>query len=109
QIQAAPRRFRTPRSRAGCELFDADKVGLLVRLRHWRRGDRFQPIGMDGEVKLQDWFTNLKVGRARRRELLVATTALGEIFWVEGLRIGERFKLDKATRRQLKWQWQAAP
>jgi hypothetical protein len=24
---------------------------------------------------------------------------------VEGLRIGEKFKLDKRTRRGLKWQW----
>jgi tRNA(Ile)-lysidine synthase len=30
---------------ANVEYFDADKVGKRVRLRHWRPGDRFQPIG----------------------------------------------------------------
>ncbi len=95
-----------PKARAGCEWFDADKVGTRVVLRHWRPGDRFQPIGMAAEVKLQDLFVNLKVASSRRRRLVVAATAEGQIWWVEGLRISERFKLDKNTTRRLKWQWQ---
>jgi hypothetical protein len=57
-------------------------------------------------VKLQDLFTNQKVPRAERHRRLVATTAKGEIFWVEGLRMAERFKLDNGTTRRLKWRWQ---
>ena len=74
-------------------------------MRHWRPGDRFQPIGMGAPVKLQDLFTNAKIPSERRRELLVAETRRGEIFWVEGLRMGEQFKLDKRTRRYLIWRW----
>lgn len=96
---------RRPRHAEGCEYFDADKVGPRVILRHWCRGDRFQPIGMKSVVKLQDWFTNRKVPRAERHRLLVATTASDEVFWVEGQRIAERFKLDKGTARRLKWVW----
>jgi tRNA(Ile)-lysidine synthase len=88
-----------------CEFFDAERVGATVVLRHWRPGDRFQPIGMKAAVKLQDWFTNQKIPATRRRELLLATTATGEIFWVEGLRIGEGFKLTKTTRKVLVWRW----
>jgi hypothetical protein len=33
-------------------------------------------------------------------------TRHGEIFWVEGLRMGERFKLTPRTRRRLVWRWQ---
>src|SRR5262249_10497699 len=91
--------------RACCEFFDADKVGTPITLRHWCRGDQFQPIGMKTAVKLQDWFTNRKVPRQERHRLLVATTAAGEIFWVEGQRMAERFKLDNRTRRRLKWAW----
>jgi tRNA(Ile)-lysidine synthase len=87
------------------EWFDADKVGSRVWLRHWQPGDRFQPIGMASPVKLQDFFTNEKVPRAKRRGLIVATTADGVIFWVEGLRISERFKLTKRTIRRLQWRW----
>jgi tRNA(Ile)-lysidine synthase len=96
-----------PRRRAArTEFFDADKVGSPVVLRHWQPGDRFQPIGMKHSVKLQDLFTNQKVPRAVRRALVVATTVGGEVVWVEGLRIAERFKLTAKTTRRLKWFWQ---
>ena len=94
-----------PRPRVGRECFDADRVGSPVRLRHWQPGDRFQPIGMSRAVKLQDFFTNQKVPRDRRRRLVVAATARGELFWVEGMRISERFKLTKGTKRRLQWCW----
>ena len=93
-----------PRSRT--EFFDADAVGVNIALRHWRKGDRFQPIGLKQSVKLQDFFTNRKVPRARRHELLLGATESGEIFWVEGMRIGEPFKITPATRRILEWNWQ---
>lgn len=100
-----------PKAIAGREYFDAGKVGDRMVLRHWRPGDRFQPIGMEVSVKLQDLFTNLKVPRAERGRRIVAATAAGEVFWVEGMRIGERFKLDNRTARRLKWCWtrRAAP
>ena len=97
--------FGRPKSVAGREVFDLQKVGPLVTLRHWRAGDRFQPIGMNATVKLQDLFVNAKISQAKRHELVVATTADDEIFWVEGLRISERFKLTAQTRRRLVWNW----
>ena len=94
--------------RIGREFFDADKAGEQITLRHWRPGDRFQPIGMKSALKLQDWFVNQRIPRARRRELVVAAAETGEIFWVEGLRIGEHFKLTPQTKRRLIWHWQRA-
>jgi len=94
-----------PKFARHCEHFDADKVGSLVVLRHWRAGDRFQPIGMKTPIKLQDLFTNQKVPRRQRHQVVVATTASGQLFWIEGVRIAERFKLDKQTMRRLKWRW----
>jgi len=87
------------------EYFDADKVGSRISLRHWRPGDRFQPIGLSKPVKLQDLFTNSKVPRHQRHGLTVATVSNGEIFWVENLRISERFKLTDGTMRCLQWRW----
>ena len=87
------------------EFFDADKIGGGIVLRHWRAGDRFQPIGLKSAAKLQDLFVNAKIPTARRRELVLATTTDGQIFWVEGLRIGERFKLTPQTARKLVWKW----
>ncbi len=112
-VQIAWQRQPTePSSRArlapapGQEWFDAARVGRRVCLRHWRVGDRFQPIGLAQAVKLQDFFTNRKVPRPERHARLIAVTAEGEVFWVEGERIGERFKLSAATRERLEWRWQ---
>lgn len=87
------------------EYYDADKVGGAIWLRHWQPGDRFQPIGCASSRKLQDLFVNMKIPRARRRQLVLAATSEGKIFWVEGLRLAEGFKLESATRRRLNWQW----
>jgi tRNA(Ile)-lysidine synthase len=90
---------------ASLERFDADKVGRRIGLRHWQPGDRFQPIGLRAPVKLQDLFTNLKIPREQRAELVLGTTAASEIFWVEGLRISERFKVSPETENCLEWRW----
>lgn len=97
--------FRVPPRRRGREVFDADKVGSQIVLRHWRAGDRFQPIGMAKAMKMQDFFTNLCIPRVERHKLIVATTAGNEVFWIENLRLSERFKLTKDTRRCLTWEW----
>lgn len=89
----------------GREYFDAEAVGRQITLRHWRPGDRFQPSGMRSPVKLQDLFINQKVPREQRHELVVAVCMDDQVFWVEGLRISERFKLAKHSNRRLHWQW----
>ena len=87
------------------EYFDAGETGEAVILRHWQPGDRFQLIGMERAAKLQDIFINAKVPRPERRERVLAAAQGGQIFWVEGLRISEPFKVTSATRRILKWRW----
>jgi tRNA(Ile)-lysidine synthase len=102
---ASGSRGRSPRQ-IQQEYFDAEKMGGKIILRHWRAGDRFQPIGLKSAAKLQNLFTNAKIPRERRRDLIVAEVAGGEIFWVEGLRISENFKLSPQTKRRLTWNWQ---
>jgi tRNA(Ile)-lysidine synthase len=93
----------------GVEFFDADKLGAAICLRFWQPGDRFQPIGMRSSKKLQDLFTDAKVPKAERRRRIVGVTAQGDLFWVEGLRMAEKFKLDGATARRLEWRWKRLP
>ncbi len=102
---ATAKRAVIRRGRLRCEYLDADRISSRVLLRHWRAGDRYQPIGMYSSVKLQDWFTNRKIPRGVRRQLVVAATVRGEIFWIEGQRISERFKLTSHTKRRLIWRW----
>ena len=97
--------MKLPKRRPRTEYFDAELVGSRVVLRYWQKGDRFQPIGMLTAVKLQDLFVNQKVPRTLRHKLVVAEAEKGGIFWVEGLRISERFQLTETTKRRLQWQW----
>ncbi|MGE3308969.1 MAG: tRNA lysidine(34) synthetase TilS [Limisphaerales bacterium] len=94
---------------APVEWLDADAVGPRVRLRHWRAGDRFRPIGLPAASKLQDLFTNARVPTAVRRRRVLAETEGGEIFWVEGLRIGHNVRQTEATARCLEWLWERSP
>lgn len=86
---------------AGSEWLDAERVGPEVQVRHWRPGDRFQPLGFPRPAKLQDLFTARKVPAAERRTRLVLATADGVLGWVEGLPAGEAFKVRPETTRLL--------
>jgi tRNA(Ile)-lysidine synthase len=50
-----------------------------------------RPAGLGGSKSLQDLFTDRKVPRALRH-LLPVVESEGEIVWVAGVAVGERFK-----------------
>ena len=103
EVRAARGKRPAPGVRGEC--FDADAVGEEIELRHWRAGDRFEPIGLGQRAKLQDLFTNAKVSAPERRRRVVAARASGDLWWVEGLRIGESCKVTSRTKRWLIWRW----
>jgi tRNA(Ile)-lysidine synthase len=61
-----------------------------VTVRAWRDGDRMRPLGLGGSKSLQDLFTDRKVPRALRRTLPVVESD-GDIVWVAGVAVDERF------------------
>jgi len=65
-------------------------LGSAVTVRAWRDGDRMRPAGLGGSKTLQDLFTDRKVPRALRRTLPVVEAG-GEIVWVAGVAVDERF------------------
>jgi tRNA(Ile)-lysidine synthase len=94
------------RAETGCEWLDADRLGKRVTLRHWRPGDRFQPIGLGRSPKLQDLFTNARVPAGERHRRVLAVANDGSIVWVEGLRLGSQARVTPRTRRLLEWRWE---
>ena len=92
-------------NRLNGEIFDAHSLGKHILLRYWQPGDRFHPIGCKHDSKLQDLFTNAKIGAAEKRSSIVACTAGGSPFWVQGLRIGELAKTTNKTTKFLHWKW----
>ena len=86
------------------ERFDADALGDGLFVRTWESGDRFQPLGMTGEKKLHDFFTDEKVPRRQRGRVPLVCAADGRIAWVVGHRIAEPFKVTDRTRRVVQLQ-----
>ncbi len=70
-------------------------AGELV-VRAWQDGDRMRPVGVGGAKRLQDLFTDAKVPRALRRSLPVVESG-GEIAWVAGVAVDERFAAPRDT------------
>ena len=70
---------------------------LALRVRSWQRGDRLQPFGMDGHVKVGDLFTNAKIPRALRGIWPIVVHG-EEILWVVGLRRSAGSPVDAAAR-----------
>jgi tRNA(Ile)-lysidine synthase len=68
----------------------AAALGAFVTVRPWREGDRMRPLGLGGTKTLQDLFTDRKIPRALRRTLPVVEAG-GEIAWVAGVALDERF------------------
>jgi tRNA(Ile)-lysidine synthase len=68
----------------------AGRLGAVATVRGWRDGDRLRPAGLGGTKTLQDLFTDRKVPRAVRRTLPVVEAG-GEIAWVAGVAVDERF------------------
>ncbi|MEX2598897.1 MAG: tRNA lysidine(34) synthetase TilS [Dehalococcoidia bacterium] len=81
-------------------MVDADLVGTPLLVRPRRPGDRFQPLGMDEQVRLQDVLVNARVPRSQRANWPLVVTPRG-IVWVPGVRIAEWAKVTEPTKRVL--------
>ena len=81
---------------------DYDKIKFPIRIRKRREGDRYSPLGMGGKSKkIKDIFNDMKIPKRERDLMPVFTDTEGEILWVLGLRINEKFKVDSKTKRIL--------
>ncbi|MCI0786773.1 MAG: tRNA lysidine(34) synthetase TilS [Chloroflexi bacterium] len=74
------------------EWLDRASLGERLVVRTRRPGDRFQPLGMAREKKLQDFFTDAKVPRVWRDHVPLLVSDRG-IAWVVGCRIADWAKM----------------
>ncbi|PKB72531.1 MAG: tRNA lysidine(34) synthetase TilS [SAR202 cluster bacterium Io17-Chloro-G7] len=65
-----------------------DALGDGLRVRSWLPGDRFQPLGLANEKKLQDFFTDARVPKDWRNRVPLLVADRG-IAWVVGYRIAQ--------------------
>lgn len=88
------------------EYVDGDKLaGKSLVLRSWSDGDWFIPLGMTSRKKISDYFVDAKIPIYRKPLIPILETTDGEVVWVCGQRIDERFKVTPATRQVMKLQF----
>jgi tRNA(Ile)-lysidine synthase len=75
---------------------DAGAFTGPVEVRTWREGDRMRPLGMEGSKTLGDLLAESGVPRSQRHTLPVVTVD-GEVAWIPGIAVAERFRLGART------------
>jgi tRNA(Ile)-lysidine synthase len=82
-------------------VLDRVALGPELLVRSWRPGDRIAQLGLGGTKSLQDLFVERRVPR-RERDRVAVVEAAGEIAWVAGLAMSERFKVTPATTEAIR-------
>ena len=84
-----------------CVTIDASLVQFPLTIRPIQTGDRFCPFGMEGHRLVSDFLTDLKLSILEKRRQLVITDRDGQIIWLVGLRIDNRFRVTEQTKEIL--------
>lgn len=79
------------------EIISADNTDNIFILRRWDKQDKFIPLGMKGFKKVSDFLTDAKVPARTKKDQMVMVNG-GEIIWIPGYRIDDRFKISNNTK-----------
>ncbi len=79
---------------------DLDRIVFPVLARNRRRGDKMQPLGMEGTRKVHDLFIDRKIPRSVRDRIVLLSDD-ESVIWIDGFPPAERVSISPATRRVL--------
>ncbi len=80
---------------------DLEKITFPLVIRNWKKGDFFVPLGMKKRKKLSDYFIDNKFPLPEKAKVLVLESD-GNIVWIIGERIDERYKITPETTSVLR-------
>ena len=80
---------------------NASNIEFPIKLRPFEKGDKFTPYRMRGKKKISDLFTDIKLEHIMRNRVPLLVDSAGEILCVPGVRIADRYKLDKSSSKVL--------
>jgi tRNA(Ile)-lysidine synthase len=87
------------------QVFDFDLTGENISVRPRKSGDRFQPLGMDAEKSVKDFFIDAKVPRPWRSRVPIVVNP-SQVVWVVGYRLDDRVKIIESSRRKLRLEFE---
>ena len=79
---------------------DASKLSLPLIWRKWKPGDYFYPLGLGHRKKLSDFFIDEKLAVVDK-EVATVIESGGDIIWVSGHRVDDRFKITSNTVKRI--------
>lgn len=83
---------------------DNTKIKGRIRVRSFRKGDFFYPLGLKGKKSISDYFTDRKVALYKRKEIPIVYCDTG-IIWIVGHHLDERFKVTSHTNSIIKFEF----
>lgn len=89
----------TLRNEASVAQLDFALLKFPLILRGWKDGDHFQPLGLKGKKKLSDFFIEQKIPLSRKKDIAILENGNGDIIWIAGFRIDERYKITANTKK----------
>jgi len=90
----------TPSDNLNAAVLDAELLVFPLTWRKWATGDHFFPLGMPHRKKISDFLIDRKISLGEKDSVTVIESK-GEIVWIAGHRIDNRFKLTADTKRAL--------
>lgn len=78
--------------------FDMDKIKFPLKIRRWKQGDRFKPLGMKGSKLLSDFFNDLNFSTFQKQNVWIMEDADATILWVVGHRISDKVRIISSTK-----------
>jgi len=82
-------------------VIDFKALSSDLYLRYFKAGDTIRPLGMKHSRKLSDLFIDRKIPRALRKEIPILVSG-GEIVWIVGVMISDKFKIKPSTSVAMK-------
>ena len=80
--------------------FDSESIEFPITVRNFNKGDSFMPYGMNEFKKLKNYFIDEKIPRFLRYQIPIFVCR-GEIMWIGGMRVDERFKVRDKRKKAL--------
>lgn len=81
----------------------ADTTNGIFEIRNRKNGDRIQPFGMKGTKKLKDYFIDNKIDISTRNKIPLIVYN-NEVVWIAGMCLNDKYKVDKNTKKILKFE-----
>src|SRR5437773_226940 len=95
---AAPTELAAGSADEAVAIVRSEACGPLLAVRNRRPGDRFRPLGLAGQKKLQDFFVDRKVARHERDDVPLVVDESDRIVWVAGHGIDEAFRVTDTSQ-----------